>query len=94
MGMLRSVGVKGTDVKHAVEVKGMERRVAMGMTGEIGAVAGNTKCYFCQGFGHFARECPKKGLGRGGGQKGDKGKGKGGKPNAAQKSDERQRQRR
>ena len=40
--------------------------------GEVAAVYPTTKCYYCQGFGHMARECPKKGKG-----KGDKGKGKG-----------------
>jgi len=39
---------------------------------EVAAVYPTTKCYYCQGFGHMARECPKKGKG-----KGDKGKGKG-----------------
>ena len=40
---------------------------------EVAAVYPMTKCYYCQGFGHMARECPKKGKG-----KGDKGGGKGG----------------
>ena len=26
--------------------------------GEIDAVVGNHKCHKCQGWGHFARECP------------------------------------
>ena len=45
--------------------------------GTIGAVYPTTKCYFCQGFGHMARECPQKGKGKGkdGGKGGGKGKG-------------------
>jgi hypothetical protein len=39
------------------------------------AVYPTTKCYNCQGYGHMARECPKKGKGN---SKGEKGCGKGG----------------
>ena len=46
--------------------------------GTIGAVYPNTRCYFCQGFGHMARECPQKGKGKGkDGGRGGKGKGGG-----------------
>ena len=45
---------------------------------EVAAVYPTTKCYYCQGFGHMARDCPKKGKGKGdkgGGKGGEKGKG-------------------
>ena len=45
---------------------------------DVDAVYPGTKCYFCQGFGHMARECPMKGKGKGkteGGKGGEKGKG-------------------
>ena len=47
--------------------------------GMVGAVYPQSKGYYCQGFGHFARECPMKGKVKGdkaGGKGGDKGKGK------------------
>jgi len=48
-------------------------------TTELDAVNKDTKCYACQGFGHYARDCKydKKKIGGGKGEKG-KGKGKGG----------------
>jgi hypothetical protein len=32
---------------------------------DIDAVYPTTKCYYCQGYGHMARECPMKGKGKG-----------------------------
>jgi hypothetical protein len=46
--------------------------------GLAAAVYPTTKCYNCQGYGHMARECPRKGKGKGekgGGKGGEKGKG-------------------
>ena len=43
---------------------------------DVDAVYPGTKCYFCQGFGHMARECPMKGKGKGKAE-GGKGGGKG-----------------
>ena len=34
--------------------------------GDIGAVSAWSQCHFCKGFGHFARECPAEGKGKGG----------------------------
>jgi hypothetical protein len=48
---------------------------------DVGAVTADTKCYRCQGYGHFSRDCatklPDKGKGKGKGQGYEKGKGKG-----------------
>ena len=45
---------------------------------EVDIVAGYYQCRNCEGYGHFARECPSKGKGKGKGPKGiEKGKGKG-----------------
>ena len=56
--------------------------------GTIGAVYPNTRCYFCQGFGHMARECPQKGKGKGkDGGRGGKGKGGGLKRREAEKAE-------
>ena len=32
----------------------------------VDAVYPTTRCYFCQAYGHMARECPAKGKGKGG----------------------------
>ena len=37
---------------------------------EVDAVWPTTQCYECKGYGHFARDCPAKGKGKGGGGKG------------------------
>ena len=39
----------------------------------VDAVYPTTRCYFCQGCGHMARECPAKGKGKGGAISGGKG---------------------
>jgi hypothetical protein len=48
---------------------------------DVGAVTADTKCYRCQGYGHFSRDCatkqPDKGKGKGKSQGHEKGKGKG-----------------
>ena len=59
-------------------VDGKEREDEEEWWGDIDAVYPTTRCYFCQGFGHMARECPAKGKGKGkkgGGKGGEKGKG-------------------
>ena len=45
--------------------------------GEIKAVYPYTRCFYCQGFGHVARECPNKGKGKGDMKGGGKGMTKG-----------------
>ena len=40
---------------------------------EVGAVYPHTKCYYCQGYGHIAKECPIKGKGKGDMKEGGKG---------------------
>ena len=47
-----------------------------GEADQVAAVYANTRCYYCQGYGHMARECPMKGKGKGG-KPTSKGKGKG-----------------
>ena len=44
---------------------------------EVDGVANHYQCRNCQGYGHFARECPSKGLAKGGKGIGKSGKGKG-----------------
>ncbi len=45
---------------------------------EIDAVYPTTRCYNCQGYGHMARECPRKGKGKGDPKGGGKAMMKGG----------------
>jgi hypothetical protein len=44
----------------------------------VDAVYPTTRCYHCQGYGHMARECPRKGKGKGDMKGGGKGMTKGG----------------
>ena len=44
----------------------------------VDAVYATTRCYYCQGYGHMARECPPKAKGKGAAKGGGKGATKGG----------------
>jgi hypothetical protein len=44
---------------------------------DVGAVTPDTKCYRCQGYGHFSRDCATKAVEKGKGKGHEKGKGKG-----------------
>ena len=58
----------------------------------VDAVYPTTRCYFCQGYGHMARECPAKSKGKGGAKGGGKGVTKGGNQRRRKRRTQRRKQ--
>jgi hypothetical protein len=58
-------GAVPMDIGNAEDDEGYGDESGWGYEEEaVDAVTRNTRCYYCQGYGHFARDCPKKGGGK------------------------------